>query len=102
MKKLGCKTFLSPIGLEISKQRLLSGNYAFIPESMTATEKILFLSSIIPFDCLLMVSWVLGVRAMMYGRLDKGKHARTEAEFWKALAQHWKISFPGVVQPLGH
>uniref|UniRef100_A0A8B7VKK3 MutS protein homolog 5-like n=1 Tax=Castor canadensis TaxID=51338 RepID=A0A8B7VKK3_CASCN len=42
-------------GLEISKQRLLSGNYAFIPESMTATEKILFLSSIIPFDCLLMV-----------------------------------------------
>ncbi|XP_004624357.1 mutS protein homolog 5 isoform X2 [Octodon degus] len=42
-------------GLEISKQRLLSGNYAFIPESMTATEKILFLSSIIPFDCLLTV-----------------------------------------------
>ncbi|KFO21054.1 MutS protein like protein 5 [Fukomys damarensis] len=42
-------------GLEISKQRLLSGNYAFIPESMTATEKILFLSSIIPFSCLLTV-----------------------------------------------
>ncbi|XP_069880218.1 mutS protein homolog 5 isoform X2 [Dipodomys merriami] len=42
-------------GLEISKQRLLSGNYSFIPESMTATEKILFLSSIIPFDCLLLV-----------------------------------------------
>ncbi|KAM6183181.1 mutS protein homolog 5 [Erethizon dorsatum] len=42
-------------GLEISKQRLLSGNYSFIPESMTATEKILFLSSIIPFDCLLTV-----------------------------------------------
>uniref|UniRef100_A0A0D9R8L4 DNA mismatch repair protein n=1 Tax=Chlorocebus sabaeus TaxID=60711 RepID=A0A0D9R8L4_CHLSB len=40
-------------GLEISKQRLLSGNYSFIPDSMTATEKILFLSSIIPFDCLL-------------------------------------------------
>uniref|UniRef100_A0A8C7B7I1 MutS homolog 5 n=1 Tax=Neovison vison TaxID=452646 RepID=A0A8C7B7I1_NEOVI len=40
-------------GLEISKQRLLSGNYAFIPDSMTATEKILFLSSIIPFDCVL-------------------------------------------------
>uniref|UniRef100_A0A8C9A066 MutS protein homolog 5 n=1 Tax=Prolemur simus TaxID=1328070 RepID=A0A8C9A066_PROSS len=37
-------------GLEISKQRLLSGNYAFIPDSMTATEKVLFLSSIIPFD----------------------------------------------------
>ncbi|XP_026955116.1 mutS protein homolog 5 isoform X3 [Sagmatias obliquidens] len=42
-------------GLEISKQRLLSGNYSFIPDSMTATEKILFLSSIIPFDCLLTV-----------------------------------------------
>uniref|UniRef100_A0A2I3G429 MutS protein homolog 5 n=1 Tax=Nomascus leucogenys TaxID=61853 RepID=A0A2I3G429_NOMLE len=41
--------------LEISKQRLLSGNYSFIPDSMTATEKILFLSSIIPFDCLLTV-----------------------------------------------
>ncbi|EFB18159.1 hypothetical protein PANDA_020400, partial [Ailuropoda melanoleuca] len=40
-------------GLEISKQRLLSGNYAFIPDSMTTTEKILFLSSVIPFDCLL-------------------------------------------------
>ncbi|XP_065768024.1 mutS protein homolog 5 isoform X1 [Muntiacus reevesi] len=42
-------------GLEISKQRLLSGNYSFIPDSMTTTEKILFLSSIIPFDSLLMV-----------------------------------------------
>ncbi|XP_057555637.1 mutS protein homolog 5 isoform X2 [Hippopotamus amphibius kiboko] len=42
-------------GLEISKQRLLSGNYSFIPDSMTATEKILFLSSLIPFDCLLTV-----------------------------------------------
>ncbi|XP_010831636.1 PREDICTED: mutS protein homolog 5 isoform X2 [Bison bison bison] len=42
-------------GLEISKQRLLSGNYSFLPDSMTTTEKILFLSSIIPFDCLLMV-----------------------------------------------
>ncbi|XP_036212302.1 mutS protein homolog 5 isoform X3 [Myotis myotis] len=47
-------------GLEISKQRLLSGNYSFIPDSMTTTEKILFLSSIIPFDCLLMVRGVLG------------------------------------------
>ncbi|XP_037375313.1 mutS protein homolog 5 isoform X1 [Talpa occidentalis] len=42
-------------GLEISKQRLLSGNYSFIPDTMTDTEKILFLSSIIPFDCLLTV-----------------------------------------------
>ncbi|XP_036023970.1 mutS protein homolog 5 isoform X1 [Onychomys torridus] len=42
-------------GPEISKQRLLSGNYSFIPDSMTATEKILFLSSIVPFDCVLTV-----------------------------------------------
>eukprot|EP00072_Mus_musculus_P071010 XP_017172773.1 PREDICTED: mutS protein homolog 5 isoform X10 [Mus musculus] len=42
-------------GPEISKQRLLSGNYSFISDSMTATEKILFLSSIIPFDCVLTV-----------------------------------------------
>ncbi|KAM6186767.1 mutS protein homolog 5 [Rhynchocyon petersi] len=42
-------------GLEISKQRLLSGNYSFVPDAMNATEKILFLSSIIPFDCLLTV-----------------------------------------------
>ncbi|XP_007537223.1 mutS protein homolog 5 isoform X1 [Erinaceus europaeus] len=42
-------------GLEISKQRLISGSYSFIPDSMTATEKILYLSSIIPFDCLLTV-----------------------------------------------
>lgn len=64
MKKLSYKTFhfayLPQIGLEISKQRLLSGNYSFIPDSMTATEKILFLSSIIPFDCLLTVRLVLG------------------------------------------
>ncbi|XP_039075515.1 mutS protein homolog 5 isoform X2 [Hyaena hyaena] len=42
-------------GLEISKRRLLAGNYSFIPDSMTTTEKILFLSSIIPFDCVLTV-----------------------------------------------
>ncbi|OBS60140.1 hypothetical protein A6R68_08767 [Neotoma lepida] len=47
--------FLGKLGSEISKQRLLSGNYSFIPESMTATEKILFLSSIVPFDCVLTV-----------------------------------------------
>ncbi|KAK7797234.1 hypothetical protein U0070_016577 [Myodes glareolus] len=56
--------FLGKLGPEISKQRLLSGNYSFIPESMTATEKILFLSSIIPFDCVLTVSRVIGVRAL--------------------------------------
>lgn len=53
---------LSKIGLEISKQRLLSGSYAFIPDSVTTTEKIIFLSSVIPFDCLLTVRWALGGR----------------------------------------
>nr|XP_020142517.1 mutS protein homolog 5 isoform X10 [Microcebus murinus] len=48
-------------GLEISKQRLLSGNYTFIPDSMTATEKVLFLSSIIPFDSLLTVQALGGL-----------------------------------------
>ncbi|XP_032503602.1 mutS protein homolog 5 isoform X11 [Phocoena sinus] len=52
-------------GLEISKQRLLSGNYSFIPDSMTATEKILFLSSIIPFDCLLTVRALGGLLKFM-------------------------------------
>ncbi|XP_024901683.1 mutS protein homolog 5 isoform X3 [Pteropus alecto] len=52
-------------GLEISKQRLLSGNYSFIPDSMTTTEKILFLSSIIPFDCLLTVRALGGLLKFM-------------------------------------
>ncbi|XP_038624503.1 mutS protein homolog 5 isoform X1 [Tachyglossus aculeatus] len=42
-------------GLEISKQRLLSGSFSFITEPMSPTEKILFLSSIMPFDCPLTV-----------------------------------------------
>ncbi|XP_038598991.1 mutS protein homolog 5-like, partial [Tachyglossus aculeatus] len=37
--------------LEISKQRLLSGSFSFIMEPMSPTEKILFLASIVPFDC---------------------------------------------------
>lgn len=76
MRKWSYKTFrfLSPqIGPEISKQRLLSGNYSFIPESMTDTEKILFLSSIVPFDC------VLTVRAGM--QLGKGVSSLSQAEF---------------------
>ncbi|XP_074844862.1 mutS protein homolog 5 [Carettochelys insculpta] len=42
-------------GLEVSKQRILSRQFPFIPPHMTATEKILYLSSIIPFDSPLMV-----------------------------------------------
>ncbi|XP_032656671.1 mutS protein homolog 5 [Chelonoidis abingdonii] len=42
-------------GLEVSKQRILSRQFPFIPSHMTATEKILYLSSIIPFESPLMV-----------------------------------------------
>ncbi|XP_051852195.1 mutS protein homolog 5 [Antechinus flavipes] len=64
-KELGSpETVLLPrvdFGLEISKQRILSGNFSFIPESLTCTEKILFLSSIIPFDCPLMIQALGGL-----------------------------------------
>ncbi|XP_074167535.1 mutS protein homolog 5 isoform X3 [Sminthopsis crassicaudata] len=64
-KQLGIpETVLLPrvdFGLEISKQRILSGNFSFIPESLTYTEKILFLSSIIPFDCPLMIQALGGL-----------------------------------------
>ncbi|XP_027732494.1 mutS protein homolog 5 isoform X2 [Vombatus ursinus] len=64
-KELGTpETVLLPhvdFGLEISKQRILSGNFSFMPESLTSTEKILFLSSIIPFDCPLMVQALGGL-----------------------------------------
>uniref|UniRef100_A0A8C3TQI2 MutS protein homolog 5 n=1 Tax=Catharus ustulatus TaxID=91951 RepID=A0A8C3TQI2_CATUS len=42
-------------GLEVSKQRILSRQFPFIPSHMTATEKILYLSSIIPFESPLMI-----------------------------------------------
>ncbi|XP_009687119.2 mutS protein homolog 5 [Struthio camelus] len=42
-------------GLEVSKQRILSRQFPFIPTHMTATEKILYLSSIIPFESPLMI-----------------------------------------------
>lgn len=88
-----------PIGPEISKQRLLSGNYSFIPESMTATEKILFLSSIIPFDCVLTVRWVTGVRAGK--QLREGMSSQSQVTFWTGLTQPWKMTGSlgiGVVQ----
>ncbi|XP_070595843.1 mutS protein homolog 5 [Erythrolamprus reginae] len=37
-------------GLEVSKQRILSRQFTFVPSHMTATEKILYLSSILPFE----------------------------------------------------
>ncbi|KAM6365911.1 LOW QUALITY PROTEIN: mutS protein homolog 5 [Alca torda] len=42
-------------GLEVSKQRILSRQFPFIPSHMTATEKILYLSSIIPFESPLVI-----------------------------------------------
>ncbi|XP_014138400.2 mutS protein homolog 5 [Falco biarmicus] len=42
-------------GLEVSKQRILSRQFPFIPFHMTATEKILYLSSVIPFESPLMI-----------------------------------------------
>ncbi|XP_075692441.1 mutS protein homolog 5 [Rhinoderma darwinii] len=41
--------------LPICKQRVLSGNFSLLPSNLTESEKILHLSSIIPFDCPLMV-----------------------------------------------
>ncbi|KFP70259.1 MutS protein 5, partial [Acanthisitta chloris] len=48
-------------GLEVSKQRILSRQFPFIPSHMTATEKILYLSSIIPFECPLMIQALGGL-----------------------------------------
>uniref|UniRef100_A0A672UPT1 MutS protein homolog 5 n=1 Tax=Strigops habroptila TaxID=2489341 RepID=A0A672UPT1_STRHB len=42
-------------GLEVGKQRILSRQFPFIPSHMTATEKILYLSSVIPFESPLMI-----------------------------------------------
>lgn len=42
-------------GLDVSKQRILSRQFPFIPSHMTATEKILYLSSVIPFESPLMI-----------------------------------------------
>ncbi|XP_077142051.1 mutS protein homolog 5 isoform X2 [Ranitomeya variabilis] len=41
--------------LPICKQRVLSGHFSMLPYNLTEAEKILHLSSIIPFDCPLMV-----------------------------------------------
>ncbi|KAJ8792069.1 hypothetical protein J1605_020128 [Eschrichtius robustus] len=79
-------------GLEISKQRLLSGNYSFIPDSMTGTEKILFLSSIIPFDCFLtnldmaqMLHRLLGHIKNVPLILKRMKLSHTKVSDWQVL-----------------
>ncbi|XP_044162334.1 mutS protein homolog 5 isoform X2 [Bufo gargarizans] len=47
--------------LPVCKQRVLSGNFSFLPSNLTEPEKILHLSSIIPFDCPLMVCTLGGL-----------------------------------------
>ncbi|KAG8448653.1 hypothetical protein GDO86_015651 [Hymenochirus boettgeri] len=42
-------------GLHICKKRILSGRFPYLPVNVTESEKILHLSSIIPFDCPVMV-----------------------------------------------
>ncbi|XP_029440186.1 mutS protein homolog 5 [Rhinatrema bivittatum] len=42
-------------GLEVCKQRVLSGYFPFIPTHMTETERILYLSSVLPFDSPVMI-----------------------------------------------
>ncbi|KAG9468508.1 hypothetical protein GDO78_022581, partial [Eleutherodactylus coqui] len=41
--------------LHVSKQRILSGSFNLLPSNLTEQERILHLSSIIPFDCPVMV-----------------------------------------------
>ncbi|KAJ6660094.1 hypothetical protein lerEdw1_018020 [Lerista edwardsae] len=48
-------------GLEVSKQRILSRQFPFVPSHMTATERILYLSSIIPFESPLMIRAIGGL-----------------------------------------
>ncbi|XP_062495549.1 mutS protein homolog 5 isoform X2 [Pezoporus occidentalis] len=52
-------------GLEVSKQRILSRQFPFIPSHMTATEKILYLSSVIPFESPLMIRALGGLLKLL-------------------------------------
>ncbi|XP_072134230.1 mutS protein homolog 5 [Mobula birostris] len=42
-------------GLNISKQRVLSANLPFVPSHLTEAEKIMYLASVIPFECATML-----------------------------------------------
>lgn len=48
-------------GLEVSKQRILSRQFPFVPSHMTTTERILYLSSIIPFESPLIIRAIGGL-----------------------------------------
>nr|XP_055053213.1 mutS protein homolog 5 isoform X2 [Misgurnus anguillicaudatus] len=55
-------------GLEVSKQRLLSVHLPFLPPSITASEKIPYLTSCIPLDSVLMVRSIGGLLKCVEGR----------------------------------
>ncbi|XP_031748203.1 mutS protein homolog 5 isoform X1 [Xenopus tropicalis] len=48
-------------GLQICKRRILSWNFPTLPSNFTESEKILYLSSIIPFDCPKMICTLGGL-----------------------------------------
>ncbi|XP_018416134.1 PREDICTED: mutS protein homolog 5 [Nanorana parkeri] len=56
--RLKVEIFLFPrmdFALPICKQRILTSNFSLLPSNLSESEKILHLSSIIPFDCPLMI-----------------------------------------------
>ncbi|MGH0163316.1 UNVERIFIED_CONTAM: hypothetical protein FKN15_004724 [Acipenser sinensis] len=55
-------------GIEISKQRVLSAHLPFVPASLTEAERITYLSSLLPFDCLQMMCAVGGLLRFMERR----------------------------------
>ncbi|KAM4641957.1 mutS protein homolog 5 [Discoglossus pictus] len=55
-------------GLPVCKQRILSGNFPFLPAKLTESEKILQLSSFIPFECPLMIRAVGGLLKFLQRR----------------------------------
>ncbi|XP_058864772.1 mutS protein homolog 5-like [Acipenser ruthenus] len=55
-------------GIEISKQRVLSAHLPFVPAGLTEAERITYLSSLLPFDCLQMMCAVGGLLRFMERR----------------------------------
>ncbi|KAM9323901.1 mutS protein homolog 5 [Gastrophryne carolinensis] len=57
--------------LPVCKQRILTGNFSSLPANLTESEKILYLSSIIPFDCPLVISALGGLLKFLdFKRVD--------------------------------
>ncbi|MGH0143128.1 UNVERIFIED_CONTAM: hypothetical protein FKN15_053221 [Acipenser sinensis] len=68
-------------GIEISKQRVLSAHLPFVPASLTEAERITYLSSLLPFDCLQMAM------------LRRMTLSNTKVSDWQTL---YKISYNAV------